>query len=73
MRRLADLRGASGCRQFRASSGGRAALIDREAGGVFSLFARHIVGQNVELVAESRDCSGFAAVSWPERLFPCQV
>jgi activator of HSP90 ATPase len=53
-------------RQFSAFSGGRAAEIQREAGGAFSLFAGHIVGRNLELVTNRRIVQGWRAASWPE-------
>jgi activator of HSP90 ATPase len=56
-------------RQFTAFSGGRAAAIDREAGGAFSLFAGHIVGRNLELVANRRIVQAWRAVSWPDGIY----
>ena len=41
-------------KQFTAFSGGRAAEIQSEAGGVFSLFSGHIVGRNLALVPNQR-------------------
>src|SRR5260370_30345154 len=50
--------------QFSAFSGGHAAEIHREVGGAFSLFAGHIVGQNLELVLNRRIAQAWGAVSW---------
>ena len=55
--------------QFHAFSGGRAAEIQREAGGAFSLFAGHIVGRNVELVADLRIVQAWRAASWPDGIY----
>jgi len=55
--------------KFRAFSGGRAAEIHREAGGAFSLFAGHIVGRNLELVANRRIVQAWRAASWPEGIY----
>jgi activator of HSP90 ATPase len=55
--------------QFRAFSGGRAAEIHREAGGAFSLFDGHIVGQNVELVVNRRIVQAWRSASWPEGIY----
>jgi len=51
--------------QFSAFSG-RPAEIDPAVGGVFSLFGGHIVGRNVELVANQRIVQVWRVVDWPE-------
>jgi activator of HSP90 ATPase len=45
---------------------GRAAEIDRNVGGAFSLFKGHIVGRNLELVPNQRIVQGWRVVTWPE-------
>jgi activator of HSP90 ATPase len=52
-------------KQFTAFSG-RPAQIDREVGGAFSLFAGHIIGRNLELVANQRIVQAWRVVTWPE-------
>jgi len=56
-------------KQFSAFSGGRSAEIHSEVGGAFSLFAGHIVGLNVELVANRRIVQAWRAVTWPEGVY----
>jgi activator of HSP90 ATPase len=52
-------------KQFAAFSG-RAAKINREVGGAFSLFDGHIAGRNVELVPNKRIVQAWRTVDWPE-------
>jgi len=52
-------------RQFSEFSG-RAAEINREAGGAFSLFKGHIIGRNLELVPNERIVQAWRVVTWPE-------
>ena len=52
-------------KQFSEFSG-RAAEINREVGGAFSLFKGHIVGRNVELVPNQRIVQAWRVVTWPE-------
>jgi activator of HSP90 ATPase len=52
-------------RQFNAFSG-RAAEIDRDVGGTFSLFKGHIIGRNLELVPNERIVQAWRVVTWPE-------
>lgn len=56
-------------KQFSAFSGGRPAEIHGEVGGAFSLFAGHIVGLNVELVANHRIVQAWRVVTWPEGVY----
>jgi activator of HSP90 ATPase len=56
-------------KQFTAFSGGRAAEIHSEVGGVFSLFAGHIVGRNLELVTNERIVQAWRVVPWPEGIY----
>ena len=56
-------------KQFSAFSGGRSAEIHGEVGGAFSLFAGHIVGLNVELVANHRIVQAWRVVTWPEGVY----
>ena len=56
-------------KQFSAFSGGRSAEIHGEVGGTFSLFAGHIVGLNVELVANHRIVQAWRVVTWPEGVY----
>ncbi len=57
-------------KQFAAFSG-RAAEIDRQVGGRFSLFDGHIVGRNVELAPESKGLivQAWRTVDWPEGVY----
>src|SRR5262245_58101029 len=52
-------------KQFTEFSG-RAADINREVGGAFSLFKGHIVGRNLELVPNERIVQAWRVVTWPE-------
>ena len=52
-------------KQFIAFSG-RAAEINREVGGGFSLFKGHIIGRNVELIPNERIVQAWRVVTWPE-------
>jgi len=52
-------------KQFTQFSG-RAAEINRELGGAFSLFKGHIIGRNIELVPNQRIVQGWRVVTWPE-------
>ncbi|HKC14244.1 MAG TPA: SRPBCC family protein [Vicinamibacteria bacterium] len=52
-------------KQFSTFSG-LPAEIRREPGGDFSCFGGHIVGRNVELVANQRIVQAWRVVSWPE-------
>jgi activator of HSP90 ATPase len=56
-------------KQFSAFSGGRAAEIQREAGGAFSVFAGHIAGRNLELAPNRRIVQAWRAVSWPDGIY----
>jgi activator of HSP90 ATPase len=56
-------------KQFSTFSGGRSAEIHGEVGGAFSLFAGHIVGLNVELVANHRIVQAWRVVTWPEGVY----
>jgi activator of HSP90 ATPase len=52
-------------KQFTAFSG-RAAEINREVGGAFSVFKGHIIGRNLELVPNQRIIQAWRVVTWPE-------
>ena len=52
-------------KQFSEFSG-RAAEINRDVGGVFSLFKGHIIGRNLELVPNQRIVQAWRVVTWPE-------
>jgi activator of HSP90 ATPase len=54
--------------QFRAFSG-LASVIQREAGGTFTLFDGQIAGRNVELVLNKRIVQAWRASSWPEGVY----
>jgi len=56
-------------KQFTAFSGGRAAEIQPEAGGVFSLFAGHIVGRNLELAPNRRIVQAWRVAPWPDGIY----
>src|ERR1700693_1487555 len=45
---------------------GRAAEINREVGGAFSLFKGHIIGRNLEMVPSQRIVQAWRVVTWPE-------
>jgi activator of HSP90 ATPase len=55
-------------KQFAALSGAPAE-ISREVGGAFSAFGGHIVGRNVELVANKRIVQAWRPVSWPAGVY----
>jgi len=55
-------------KQF-AEFSGRAAEINREVGGAFSLFKGHIIGRNLELVPNQRIVQGWRVVTWPEGVY----
>jgi len=55
-------------KQFTAFSG-RAAEINRDVGGTFSLFDGHINGRNVELVPNKRIVQAWRTVDWPEGVY----
>ena len=55
-------------KQFSEFSG-RAAEINRDVGGPFSLFKGHIVGRNVELVPNERIVQAWRVVTWPEGVY----
>jgi activator of HSP90 ATPase len=55
-------------KQFTAFSG-RAAEINRDVGGAFSLFDGHINGRNVELVPNKRIVQAWRTVDWPEGVY----
>jgi activator of HSP90 ATPase len=52
-------------KQF-AEFSGRAAEINREVSGGFSLFKGHIIGRNVELIPNERIVQAWRVVTWPE-------
>ena len=52
-------------KQFSEFSG-RAAEINREVGGAFSLFKGHIIGRNLELIPNQRIVQAWRVVTWPE-------
>jgi activator of HSP90 ATPase len=52
-------------KQFSEFSG-RAAEINREVGGAFSLFKGHIIGRNLELISNERIVQAWRVVTWPE-------
>jgi activator of HSP90 ATPase len=52
-------------KQFTEFSG-RAAEINREVGGAFTLFKGHIIGRNLELVPNQRIVQAWRVVTWPE-------
>ena len=56
-------------KQFTAFSGGRVAEIQPEAGGVFSLFAGHIVGRNLELTPHRRIVQAWRVVPWQDGIY----
>lgn len=55
-------------KQF-AEFSGRAAEINREVGGPFSLFKGHIIGRNVELIPNERIVQAWRVVTWPEGVY----
>ncbi|HLK18878.1 MAG TPA: SRPBCC family protein [Bryobacteraceae bacterium] len=52
-------------KEFAAFSG-LPARIDRQPGGMFSLFDGQITGRNVELIPDKRIVQAWRAASWPE-------
>ena len=52
-------------RQFSGFSG-RAAEINRDTNGAFSLFGGHIVGKNLEVITNRRIVQAWRVVTWPE-------
>ncbi len=52
-------------KQFTEFSG-RAAEINRDVGGAFSLFKGHIIARNLELVPNQRIVQAWRVVTWPE-------
>lgn len=56
-------------RQFTAFSGGRVAEISQVVGATFSIFAGHIIGRNLELVANRRIVQAWRVVPWPEGIY----
>src|SRR5262249_13932959 len=56
-------------KQFTAISDGRVAEIDRNVGGVFSLFAGHIIGRQLELVPDRRIVQAWRVVTWPDGIY----
>jgi activator of HSP90 ATPase len=55
-------------KQFMEFSG-RAAEINRDVGGAFSLFKGHIVGRNLEVVPNQRIVQAWRVVTWPEGVY----
>ncbi len=55
-------------KQFTTFSG-RVAEINATVGGSFSLFEKHIVGQNVELVLNQRIVQVWRVVDWPAGVY----
>lgn len=55
-------------KQFKAFSG-MAAQINREAGGLFTIFDGHIAGRNLELVPARRIVQAWRVVPWPEGVY----
>lgn len=53
-------------KQFTEFSGGRKAVIQREVGGAFSVFAGHIIGRILELAPDRRIVQAWRVVTWPE-------
>ena len=51
-------------RQFAQVTGGQATMIDRNAGGAFSLFGARIKGRNVELVPNARIVQAWRSEGW---------
>jgi activator of HSP90 ATPase len=56
-------------KQFTAFSGGRVAEINREVGGAFSIFSGHIIGRNLELVANRRIVQAWRVVPWAKGVY----
>jgi len=55
-------------KEFSAFSG-RTAEINSTVGGRFSLFNKHIIGQNIELVPNQRIVQAWRVVDWPEGIY----
>lgn len=55
-------------KQFSAFSGAPAEM-NREVGGGFSLFGGHIIGRNLELIANRRIVQGWRVVTWDEGIY----
>ena len=55
-------------KQFKDFSG-RSAEINPTVGGAFSLFEKHIIGQNVELVPNQRIVQAWRVVDWPAGIY----
>lgn len=55
--------------KFKAFSGGRAAQINRQDGGAFSLFDAAIAGRNIELVSPQLIVQAWRAASWPKGIY----
>jgi len=57
-------------KEFTALSGGQLAIIDRDAGGTFSLFAGVITGRNIENVTNKRIVQAWRNnLAWPAGLY----
>lgn len=54
---------------FTRMTGGRAASIDKGAGGAISLFGGDIGGRNIELVPGKRVVQAWRSQAWPEGLY----
>lgn len=52
-----------------ASFSGRTAEIDPAVGGAFSLFEKHIIGRNIELVPGQRIVQAWRVVDWPAGVY----
>jgi len=55
-------------KQFSAFSGMQA-QINREVGGAFTIFSGHIIGRNLELIANKRIVQAWRVVDWPEGVY----
>jgi activator of HSP90 ATPase len=55
-------------RKFHELSG-MSATIDRQPGGVFTVFDGHILGRNIELVADRRIVQAWRTEDWTEGLY----
>ncbi len=54
---------------FARMTGGRAAVISREAGGAVSLFGGDIEARNIELVPGTRVVQAWRSKAWPEGVY----
>jgi uncharacterized protein YndB with AHSA1/START domain len=54
---------------FAKMTGGRAASIDKEAGGAISLFGGDIRGRNIELTPGKRVVQAWRSQTWPEGVY----